>query len=134
MTSRVPPVRLVASPKAEIRDIDPAAGWEKARQLGGDHHRGDVAGIQPRLIVPGIDPQAFQHADQRLPGEDRVSQPVPGAGQADHQAVADQLVLANALDIGDVLDAHLGVGRQSGGEREYQSEQANEPDQVGPRR
>ena len=57
------------------------------------------------LVVAGVDAEALQHADQRLPGEDRGAQPVAGAGQADHQTVADQLVLAHALDVGDVLDA-----------------------------
>ena len=57
-----------------------------------------------------------------------VVQLVAGIVQPDHQAVADQLVLADALDVGDVLDAHLRVGRQGGGEREQQSEQAKEPD------
>ena len=85
-------------------------------------------------LVAGVDAEPFQHADQRLAGEHRVVELVAGAVQADHQAIADQLVLANALDIGDVLDAHLGVGRQSGGEREDESEQANEPDQRRPRR
>ena len=33
-----------------------------------------------------------------------VAQPVAGAVQPDHQAIADQLVVADALDIGDVLD------------------------------
>ena len=44
----------------------------------------------------------------RLLGEHRAIEPVTGAVEADDEAVADQLVLSNSLDVGDVLDAHLG--------------------------
>src|SRR4029077_12037697 len=39
-------------------------------------------------------------------------QRIAGAVEADHETVADQLVLPHALDIGEVLDARRGVCRQ----------------------
>ena len=42
---------------------------------------------------------------------------VAGAVQADHQAVADQHVVADALDLDQVLDARKGIGL-GGHERE----------------
>ena len=110
------------------RDVDPAAGAGEGRQVGGDHHRGDVLGVQLGDLVARVDAQPLQHADQRFAGEHGVVELVAGAVQPDHQAVADQLVVAHALDVGDVLDAHLrrrrgqepeqgGEGEEEGGEK-----------------
>ena len=52
----------------------------------------------------GVDAEALQHRLQRLLGEGDVVERVAGAVEADHEAVADQLVLAHALDVGEVLD------------------------------
>jgi hypothetical protein len=39
---------------------------------------------------------------------------VAGPVQADHNAVADELIVADAFDGGDVLDAGLALGRVFG--------------------
>jgi hypothetical protein len=60
-----------------------------------------------------------------LLGEDRILQAVAGVVEADHQAVADQLVVANALNVRDVLDPGLcaGIARRK---QDGQQEQADE--------
>jgi hypothetical protein len=57
-----------------------------------------------------------------LPGEDGAAQPVAGAGQADDQAIAHQLVVAHAFHIGDVLDAHRLGGQQGGPQQQRKTE------------
>ena len=117
MTSKVPPIRLVASPSAETAMSMRLPGTGKGRQVRRDHHRGDVARVELRLVVAGVDAEALQHADQGLPGEDRGAQPVAGAGEPDHQPVAHELVVAHALHVGDVLQPHrLGGGGNRGGD------------------
>jgi hypothetical protein len=70
-------VRRVA--QGRDRDIDPAARPSEGRQVGGDHDGGDVARIELALIVARVHAEPFEHADQRLPGEDgeRSRSPVP---------------------------------------------------------
>ena len=113
------------------RHVDPAAAAREGGQIGGDHHRGDVLGGQLGHLVPGVHAEPLQHADQRFAGEHRVVQLVAGVVQPDHQAVADELVLADAFDVRDVLDAHLGQGRQSGHEGNQQGQQTEEAVQGG---
>jgi hypothetical protein len=60
---------------------------------------------------------ALEHRLQRLLGEGDVVEGVAGAVEADDEAVADELVLPNALDIGEVLDAR---GRACRRDREHQ--------------
>ena len=91
-------------------DIDPLAGMDEGRQIGGDHDGGDILGLQLRGQRLGVDAKPAQHADQGLLGEDRILQAVAGVVEADHQAVADQLVVANALNVRDVLDPGLRAG------------------------
>ena len=71
-----------------------------------------AATLAVRMFSPrGVDAEALEHRLQALLGEGRVVEAVAGAVEADHQAVADQLVVAHALDIDDVLDARgRGVG------------------------
>jgi hypothetical protein len=98
-------------------DVDFGTLAREGRQIGGDHHRGDVVGLQ--IHVAGVDAETLQHADQALSGEHAfaaVLDLVAGAVEADHQAVADQLVLAHALEIGDVLDPRGRRGRRLGGQ------------------
>ena len=65
------------------------------------------------LAAFGGDAEIFQHGADRLLGERRVAQAVARALQADDQAVADELVVARALQLGDVLDARGDLaGRQ----------------------
>ena len=61
------------------------------------------------------DAEIFQHGADRLLGEGRVAQAVAGALQADDQAVADELVVARALQLSDVLDARGGCRAAAAG-------------------
>ena len=60
-----------------------------------------VRSVWPRMLTPSRSSIAVQ----RLLGEGDVVERVAGAIEADDEAIADQLVLAHALDIGEVLDA-----------------------------
>jgi tetratricopeptide (TPR) repeat protein len=90
---------------AERGDHDVDAGALRAErwQIGGHHHGGDVAGAQG--LAADVDAEPFQHRGERLLGEGNIVEGVAGAVEADHQAVADELVLPHALDISEVLDA-----------------------------
>ncbi len=101
-------------------DVDPGALGAEGRQVGGHHHGGDVAGAQ--VLAADIDAEPLEHRLQRLLGEGDVVERVAGAVEADHEAVADQLVLPHALDIGEVLDARRrpGVNRDEQGQNDRQ--------------
>src|SRR5262249_56018236 len=66
-----------------------------------------------------------EHRLQRLLGERRVAQRVAGAIEANHEAVADDLVLAQPPDVGDVLDADRSL---RGGRGEHEEQRKQEPD------
>ena len=85
------------------RHVDAGALGGERRQVGGDHHRGDVAG--PDLLPADVDAEPFQHALQGLLGERRIIKCVAGTVEADDEAITDQLVLANAFDVGEVFNA-----------------------------
>ena len=91
-------------------DVDARALGAERRQVGGHHHGGDVAGAD--LGAADVDAEPLQHRLQRLLGERDVVERVAGAVEADDEAVADQLILAHALDIGEVLDARRRPGRR----------------------
>ncbi len=95
--------------KRRHRDVDPAAAARECRKIGGHHHGGDVLGLQFGLLVAGVDAEALQHADEQFTGEHGVVELVAGVVQADDKAVADELVLPHALDVGDVLDTDLRI-------------------------
>jgi hypothetical protein len=92
-----------------------------------------VLGLELVDLVARVHAQPFQHANQRLTGEHGIVQLVPGVVQADDEAVADQLVVSDPFDVGDVLDADLSTCRRRGNDRKQQGNQANEPDHVRPR-
>ena len=95
-------------------DVDARARLDEGRQVGGDDDGRDVLGARAAAFAG--DAEIFQHGADRLLGEGRVAQAVAGALQADDQAVADQLVVARALQLGDVLDARRRpAGRQRAG-------------------
>ena len=77
-------------------DVDARALRAEGREVGGDHHGRDVGGAQ--VGVAGVDAEPLQHRLQALLGEGRVVQRVARAVEADHEAVADELVLAHAFD------------------------------------
>ena len=70
----------------------------------------DVAGADRGTA--DVDAHAFQHRLQRLLGEGDVVEGVAGAVEADDEAVTDQLVLAHAFDIGEILDARCCMSRR----------------------
>src|ERR1700704_1171273 len=84
-------------------DVHARALRGEGRQIGSHHHGSDVAGAH--LRAAHIDAEPFQHRYQRLSGERDVVEGVAGAVEADHQAITDELVLSDALDVGEVLDA-----------------------------
>ncbi len=91
-------------------------GLDERRQVGGDDDGGDVPCAGAGAFAG--DAEVFQHGADRLLGEGRVAQAVARAVQADDEAVADELVVAGALQLGDILDAgcravrrQLGAGR-----------------------
>ncbi len=94
------------------RDVNPCAARGKRRQFGGDHHRRDIARAQ--IGVAHVHAHAVHHRLQRLAGERRILQSVAGALQSDHEAVADELIVAHALDRSDVLDPHRRAGGNAG--------------------
>ena len=102
---------------AERRHGDVDAGSLRAEggQVGGHHHGGDIAGAQ--RLAADVQAQPFQHRLQGLLGEGRIVDGVAGAVEADHEAVADQLVLAHAFHIGEVLDARGGGERTCAGQQ-----------------
>ncbi len=55
---------------------------------------------------------------QGLLRERRIAERVAGAVQADDEAVADDLVFAQSLDVRDVLDADGGLGAGGGNEQD----------------
>jgi hypothetical protein len=115
-------------------DIDAAAAAGEGREVGGDHHRGDVLRVELENLVPGVHAQPFQHPDQRFTREHRFVQLVAGVVQPDDKAVADELVFADTLDTGDILDADLRRRGQGGDEQNKQDERAENLGQGGPRR
>ena len=93
----------------------------KARQVGGHHHGRDVAGADAGAA--DVDAEPLQHRLQRLLGEGDVVERVAGAVEADDEAVADQLVLPHALDIGEILDARRRTARRgAAAERQRKNE------------
>ena len=76
-------------------DINVHAGLSKGRQRGGDHHRGRI--LDQKLTRVHGDAHLLQHIRQTLRREVGGLM-VAGAVQPDHQAVADQLVVADAFD------------------------------------
>jgi hypothetical protein len=83
-----------------------------------------AATLPVRMVA---DAHALEHRLQRLLGEGNVVQRVAGAGEADHEAVADQLVLPHAFDVGEVLDPGGRAGR-NGRQRQRQQRGAGRPE------
>jgi hypothetical protein len=89
--------------------------------LANGGHRGDV--LQLRIHARrNRHAELVQHRLQALHGERRLRGLVARAVQPDHQAVADQRVVAHAFDRGEILDAlgarRAGEGEQGGGEQD----------------
>jgi hypothetical protein len=91
-------------------DIDRRALAGERRQRRRHHHRRDILRIQSGLA--GLDAESIEHRLQTLCREATPLQLVAGAVQSDDEAVADELVFADAFDGHDVLDARGdGMGR-----------------------
>ena len=93
-------------------DVDARALACERRKNRRYHHRGDVLGVES--AVGRLDAHAVEHGLQALLGEMPRLQRVAGVVEADDQAVTDQLVLAHAFEINDVLDTRGGVGAGCG--------------------
>ena len=91
------------------RDVDAGTPVHERWKLGGDEHGGHVAGTQ--ADVAHVDAQTIKHRLDRLLGERRVAQGVAAALETDYQTIADELVIANAFELRDVLDSYGGLGR-----------------------
>ena len=102
-------------------DVDARSLGRERRQVGGDHDRGDVAGAD--LLAANVDAEPLQHALQGLLGERRVIERIAGAVEADDQAIADQLVLADALDTGEVFNTRRRRRRRHGARKNHQRDE-----------
>jgi hypothetical protein len=91
--------------------VDALARLGKGRKRGGDHDGGGVLHADGRRRNRNA--HAFQEVGEALIGKDGLLC-VPFSGQADHQAVTDQLVFANTLDIDEVLQTRR---RERGGQK-----------------
>jgi hypothetical protein len=105
----------LASPSGD-GDVDPGALGGKGGEIGGDHDGGNVGGAQ--AFAARVDAHALKHGLQALSGERRVVEAVAGAVKAHDEPVAHKLVVADAFDIDNILDARRrGVSRgHRGGE------------------
>ena len=113
----MPPCRLLAVADGGGRGIDMRPGLGEGRQRGGHHHGGGI--VDADGGGGNRDAHALQHVGQALRREHGLPA-VARAGQSDHQAVADQLVLANAFDRRPDLSARAG---RSGAAAEQQREE-----------
>ncbi|MNM96126.1 hypothetical protein D3C81_1085920 [compost metagenome] len=93
-------------------DVDGLPRLGEGRQVGMHGNRGNVLQLHVTHVRRNADAELGEHVVEGLQGERRLRGLVASAVEADHQAVADQLVVAHALDGGDVLQA-LGVSRQA---------------------
>ena len=91
--SSVPPRRLLALAIDDTVMSMVCPTLAKAGRLGMDGHRGDVLQLQVRAWR-NRHAEALEHADKALGGEGRLGGLVAGAVEADHQAVANELVAA----------------------------------------
>ena len=99
-------------------DVDAGALGGERRQVGGDHDGGDVAGAD--LLAADVDAEPFQHGLQRLLGERRIVERIAGAVEADDEPIAEQLVLPDTLDTGEVFDARRRRRRRNGAAEDHQ--------------
>jgi hypothetical protein len=76
-----------------------------------------AATLPVRMVA---DAHALEHRLQRLLGEGNVVEGVAGAVEADDEAVADQLVLPHAFDVGEVLDSRRRAHGQRGQRQRHQ--------------
>src|SRR6185437_2521352 len=75
-----------------------------------------------QAVVARVDAQTLEHADEAFAREDRLVERIARAVEADDEPIADEHVVAHALEIGDVLDARGGAGRLGGGDERAQGE------------
>ena len=108
-------------------DIDLHSRARERRQRRCDKYRGDV--LHHHHAGRDLHPHPKQCIGQRLHRKEGLLG-VARARQSNHQAIADQLIVANALNLGDVAYQHLAVGfgpEQSQGRKRAQSSQQGEP-------
>ena len=88
------------------RHVQASATLHESPNVGGDHHRSDVLGLEGGR--GHIDPKSLQHVGDALNGENQVLVAVPG--QSHDQSVAGQLVIASAGEHRQVFNARTGLG------------------------
>ncbi|ABA50544.1 hypothetical protein BURPS1710b_0470 [Burkholderia pseudomallei 1710b] len=107
------------------RHVDRLTRPRERRQRRRHHHRGDVLQLHVRhrrraaavgRAVVDRDAEVREHVRERLRRERRLHRLVARAVEADDEAVADQRVVAHALDLREVLQALR--ARRGGRERE----------------
>lgn len=97
-------------------DVDFHAAFGEGGQGGGDEDRGYVFDDDGALW--DLNAEALEGVGEGLDGEEGLLA-IAAAAKADDEAVADELVVADALDLGDVAETDLAVaGRGEQGCRE----------------
>ncbi len=109
----MPPSKTLGVAEGADRHVDPGALTGEGREIGRHHDGRDVLGVEIGRIAR-IDAEAFQHAFEALTRERGVAKGVTGSVEADHEAVSDELVVADALEIGNVLDPRNAEHGRSG--------------------
>ncbi len=87
-------------------DVDFHAALGEGGQGSGNEDGGYVFDNDGALR--DLDPQALEGVGEGLDGEESLLA-IAAAAKADDEAVADELVVADALDLGDVAEANLAV-------------------------
>ena len=95
-------------------DIDALAGPGKRWQIGSDQHGG---GVFEAGVDAGGQGDAEARGDAAHPLRQIFETVVTGAGETDDDAVADELVGADAFECAEVFDARL-LGEGGSGEEE----------------
>jgi hypothetical protein len=105
-------------------DIELGPGTAERRKVGHHHHRRDVAALH--LVARDHHPELRQDVGYGLAGG-AIARAVARPGQAGHDAISHQRVVAPAVDAAEFLQAHVEVvrrGRQRG--RDQQQHEQNE--------
>ncbi len=93
-------------------DVDLRSGPCKRRQCRGDDNGGDIPG--PEIFALHVDAKPFKKPGKYFLRIRRISETVARAVQADHEAIADEIVRPHAFDCDNILQADLRAGGADG--------------------